>query len=270
MNPKTQQALSAVNRDFYEAVADEFSATRRDPWPGWERVLARIEELEPPSPLEVLDLGCGNGRFASFLCDRWRGDFSYLGVDSSPSLLRIAREAFDGARQIRFAELDLLPQDPSQPLTSPSPALPSGPFDLVVLFGLLHHVPGFETRRALLAEAASRLRPRGLLVVTAWRFGASERFEKRTLDWDSFNRGRSDPIDPEELEPGDHLLGWASSALPRYCHFTDRDEMRALLDDLPVRQIHEFDSDGKSGDLNHYCVLERIAGGSISIPSSTE
>ncbi len=267
MNPKTQQALSAINRDFYEAVAEDFSATRRDPWPGWERVLSSVEALEPPSPLEVLDLGCGNGRFASFLRDRWHGDFVYLGVDSSPSLLTIAQETLGGVQWIRFAHHDVLTCDPL-PLSGPARA--PGSFDLIVLFGLLHHVPGFETRRALLTRAVERLDARGLLVVTAWRFGASERFERHILDWKTFNRERSDPIDPAQLEPGDHLLGWASSPLPRYCHFTDRDEMRALLDDLPVRQIDEFDSDGKSGDLNHYCVLQRTGARPTPVPAGTQ
>ena len=43
MNQETVQALHRINRDFYRRCAAEFSASRRRPWPGWERALAAYE-----------------------------------------------------------------------------------------------------------------------------------------------------------------------------------------------------------------------------------
>ena len=58
---------------------------------------------------------------------------------------------------------------------APGAALPSGPFSLVALMGVLHHVPGRETRAALVAAAADRLAPGGLLALTLWRFAGRPR-----------------------------------------------------------------------------------------------
>jgi hypothetical protein len=43
----------------------------------------------------------------------------------------------------------------------------------------------------------------------------------------------------------------------RYCHDADDAEIDAWLSGLPVRQIDRFEADGRSGDLNHYRLLER-------------
>ena len=59
------------------------------------------------------------------------------------------------------------------------------------------------------------------------------------------------------LEPGDHLLRWGATSLPRYCHFTTPDELRDLLPAGETERVDEFTADGKAGDLNRYVVLRR-------------
>ena len=60
----------------------------------------------------------------------------------------------------------------------PDVALPAGRFELVALFGVLHAIPGRARRRALLAAAAARTAPGGLLALSRWRFAESA--ERRT------------------------------------------------------------------------------------------
>ena len=80
MNPSTARALNRINRRFYAEIADAFSATRRDPWPGWKRAVDKLQPTSGRGP-RVLDLGCGNGRFASYLETEWGPDFDYRGID---------------------------------------------------------------------------------------------------------------------------------------------------------------------------------------------
>src|ERR1700741_2300315 len=64
MDAKTINYLNNINRNFYATVADDFDQTRATAWPGWQRLLPYLS-----MPLSVLDVGCGNARFARFLHD---------------------------------------------------------------------------------------------------------------------------------------------------------------------------------------------------------
>lgn len=248
MDPETAQALADINRAFYRDRAEAFSATRERPWPGWSRVLACLEGS--PRPLRVLDVGCGNGRFASFLAQSLREGFEYVGVDASEGLLARARARQLGAGPARFLRADWA-------LAPPERALPPGAFSLVVIFGVLHHVPGAARRRALLEAAGRRLAPGGVLALTAWRFQASPRLRARLVTWEEYNRGAARPVDPARLEPGDQLLRWGEreSGGVRYCHFADDAETDRLGAGLGLEQLVAYCADGRNGDLNRYLVL---------------
>ncbi len=259
MTADTAAALHRINLAFYRRHAAEFSATREQPWGGWQRLLGAIEATggEPlPSRLRVLDLGCGNGRLARFLEKRWRRVFDYHGVDASGELLDIARQRYAGARGRSFHQHDLL-------LGGWSAGLAEQRFDLVAAFGLLHHLPGADNRRRLLASAAERLSAGGLLAVSFWQFGEEERFEVRRVGWAEHNRTAAEPIDEGDLEPGDTLLAWGDR-LPsggrrpvRYCHWTTPAEADRLLVGLPLSPVASFRADGASGRLNLYHLLRR-------------
>ncbi|MCZ6463465.1 MAG: class I SAM-dependent methyltransferase [Proteobacteria bacterium] len=245
MNSETRLALDAINRRFYgdRDRAGEFAATRDHPWPGWERIAATL----PAAPASVLDLGCGNGRFAHFLGQRFPGPIAYRGVDFSDALLEAARARNPGPG-MRFTRAELA--DPA--------ALPTGPFALIAVFGVLHHVPGVEARRRLLVSLAERLTPDGRLALAVWRFGTFERFRRRVLPWEEYNAGTDRPVDLGQLEPGDHLLRWGADPEGgplRYCHFTDDAELDALLRALPLTVDLDFESDGRSGRTNRYLLL---------------
>jgi len=247
------QDLDELNERFYHERGAEFSATRERPWDGWRRVLDHIE-LDRTTPLRVLDVGCGNARFATYLREhlpRTRR-LVYEGIDASGRLLAIARERVAGrgieasfrvANAVREADR----------------AIPAGPFDLVVLFGFLHHVPGFEMRLRVLDLGVSRLARTGVLAVTWWRFDQYERFEKRLVEWGSEAAQAFAPgIEPKDVEAGDHLLAWGDLGpveAVRYCHFSSEEERRLTDEGLLGEVADRFDADGPDGRFNHYWLV---------------
>ena len=253
MDGSTQAALRQINRDFYSREAADFDRTRHPGgWPGWRRVVeaatVRLQATDTPEasearrPLRVLDLGCGNGRFALFLDRnpdlRSERPFDYLGIDSSAELIDRARSACADRAHIRFEvdDIEVRPFDETS-------------YDLVTIFGVVHHLPGFDNRCRALERAATAVAPGGLLAVTCWQFADDARFENRRLDWDP-----QAGVDPAELEPGDHLLRWgpADSGARRYCHHTDERELDRLVDGLPLTETAGYRADGPGGRQNLY------------------
>lgn len=240
MDAATAHQLNAINRAFYEAVALDFDATRGSAWPGWLHLLPWLPSLDD-GPLAVLDVGCGNGRFATFLADHLPGPLSYHGLDNSRPLLQAADSRLAG-RPTLHARLDAhdVLHDP----------LPDARYHLIVAFGLLHHVPGWANRAALVQRMAARLAPGGVLAFTAWRFLEIDRLRERLLPWPDDLAGR--------VEPGDHLLDWRRGVVARrYCHHIDEAEQDALVAQTGLVQIARYRADGHQGTANAYSVLRR-------------
>jgi tRNA (uracil-5-)-methyltransferase TRM9 len=253
MKQAIRDRLNALNQRFYSERAAAFSATRERPWLGFTRALEHAAAAlgERPArelaPLRVLDVGCGNGRLIGPLRERFADRLAYTGVDASAQLLAIARRREPRA-QARFAHADFVAE-------APDAALPAAAFDLVTLFGVLHHVPGESERRMLIRSAAGRLAPGGVLAFTLWRFDESPRFARRCLSADARARVmRELAIDEHELEPGDHLLRWGDGAV-RYCHFCDEAEIDRLQSAAGLALLARFRADGEGGRMNDYILL---------------
>ena len=184
----------------------------------------------------MLDLGCGNGRFARFLAGIG-ADVEYEGWDDNDALLARAR-AKDGTGTYR--RVDLL-----QPVWPPAAA------DLVTAFGVLHHVPSFEGRQRFLRQALGCVAAGGRLAVTFWQFAPDGGPRVATAPWSTAS------IDPDAVDPGDFLVRWKRGGQGlRYCHHAGPDEVDRLLDGLGGEVHDRFFSDGASGDLNLYVVIK--------------
>lgn len=233
MDEATINRLNAINRAFYETTASEFDATRGQSWPGWNPLISHLA-----TPLSVLDVGCGNGRFGVFLREHLTGPIAYTGLDSNQTLLDAAHKALDPQPDM---VLSLLSFDL---LINP---LPQTLHNVVVLFGVLHHVPGWSTRERLMRDLAACVAPGGYLAVAAWCFFEYARFRERIVPW------------PEDIvvEGHDYLLDWRRGERAyRYCHYVDEAEHAALMQATGLTEITTYRDDGFTGDVNRYTLLK--------------
>jgi tRNA (uracil-5-)-methyltransferase TRM9 len=232
MDKTTIQQLNQINHQFYQITAESFDESRSQPWTGWEALLPHLA-----APLTVLDVGCGNGRFGLFLAEKLGApNLTYYGLDSNPTLLSRARAALAGL-DAHLDQRDIISQPPD-----------SGTYDLVTLFGVLHHIPGAQQRLDLMRTLAQHVTPGGLLAFAAWRFYDHERFRQRIIPW------------PDELqvEQHDYLLDWRRDVeAVRYCHYVDDAEHADLIAATGLTEITTYAADGRTNDLNRYSLLRR-------------
>ena len=268
MKASTIAALKSINHRFYSRYSDSFAATRSHPWPGWRRAMAPFLSQGPGEPeagpaRSILDVGCGNGRFGAFLSSVSREPYRYLGVDYSSAMIKTAKQ-----RLMDFAALEARFEVSDVDHEGLGRAIKDEQFDLIVLFGILHHIAGSAQRRHLLRDLAAVLKPGGTMALSFWQFGGLQRFRRRLVEWQDHNRACEVTVDESDLERGDYLLLWGGehgeapdtaidSEARRYCHFSDPDEAAAAVGSLDLEIVDRFSADGRSGDLNLYFVLAR-------------
>lgn len=254
MRADVQARLAALNRAFYEAHGEAFGETRPRLAPGVKRLLARIAP-----GARVLEAGCGDGKVGRWLAAR---GVRYVGLDASEALLERARRLSGqwGVDRRPAAETPL-PTDHHSPLflrvdlLSPDldQALGAQLHDWILALAVFHHLPGAETRARVLRALAARLAAEGRLAMSNWQLTRSERLRRRIAPWDRLG------LTDADVEPSDYLLTWERGAGRglRYVHVLDEAEARRLADAAGLRVAEVFRSDGLTGDLSDYVVLQR-------------
>ncbi len=232
MEPEVAQKLLALNREFYAALAQPFAETRQTPQPGFDRLRAAL----PGVPCDVLDVGCGNGRFGHYL-QQHNALTHYAGVDFSSELLAHAALRVPGD----YFQRDLSQSGCLDGLVQ---------YDVVACLAVLQHIPGFENRLRLLREMRDRVGENGRIFISTWQFMDSERQRRKLCDWAEIGLSAAD------VEPNDHLLTWQRDGFGlRYVCFVDEAETARLAEAANLCILDQFRSDGQEGDLNLYTVL---------------
>lgn len=253
MNETTQRHLLALNRRFYIKVASAFHQTRI-PWSsGLLHLLDLLPNPRPGRQLSVLDVGCGNGRFAHIL-DSKKKPFIYWGIDSGSSLLTLAGEHTHllNHGKAHFSQVDLSEPAWSTPLSKTVTEIEtqtSVPFDFVLCTATLQHLPGYAMRLQAVREMAKLTRD--MIVLSGWQFLESERMQKKLLDWETVG------LSADDVEPGDALLPWKQGGYSvRYVHQIDKNEMAQLAKDAGLSIVNTFRADGRE-NLNLYVICQR-------------
>jgi len=234
MKKQTIDNIIQVNKAFYDKVGAEFSKTRQNQWVGWGRVKKVLEkQAKSKGVIEVLDIGCGNGRFTEILKDI---HLQYTGIDSDIYFLNEAK-----SRQLPN-NYQFINRDGIQDIF-----VDLGHYDAILAFGITHHIPSFELRLKWFKKVTSMLNRGGIFIFTIWNFPIESNIHK-TYDF----------IDQNDLEEGDYFLGWNNMPnTHRYFHKYLETEIQTILSNITTCKLHErFKSDGKTGDLNEYFVLK--------------
>lgn len=237
MNHDTVRRLNSLNAAFYDQVADSFAQARRRSWPSWDVFFSKTN-LDHYQPWQVADIGCGTARLAGFL-QTVQPEFTYRGLDISAKMLAIAKKQFTAGE---YQQVDVV-----EKLLKNQPILDKQ-FDLIAVFGVMHHIPGSQYRRQFLQGLASRLKRDGEIWLSFWQPPVPKQLDqKKTLQQLS--------LSSDDLEPGDVFLGWQSSLATRFVHSFNKNEVQGLVESVPeITTFYQWRAN-QPGERDNICLI---------------
>lgn len=259
----TKDKINKVNEDFYTIIADSFSQTRQYAWDGWNMLLENIpKEVQDDNNLKILDLGCGNGRFAHFLAQNLDTQIDYIGVDSCIELLKLGKEEVKEKQynnlEYKFVEKNIL-------------ELENGfldfvknntKFNLITLFGVMHHIYDEKDRQNLFNFASQSLKENGHFVFATWEFAKNQRQLNKKLDLQSPEGQQflqEYNLELSDFGQDDYTLDWTRiNKAYRYCRDYSTEEIENLCKQNSLQITDSFYADGKEGNVNKYYICKKL------------
>lgn len=150
----------------YDNFAETFSKSREHhPWPELDAIIA---DMKKGGFSNILDIGCGNGRFLEEADNAGLHIEQYLGIDSSAGMIEEAH---------KLHPHDAFAVCPMQSL-SHSETLKLGHWDAVLFLASFHHLETRADRLKVLQDIKLFMKPTGRVYMTNWNLRDQSRYEK--------------------------------------------------------------------------------------------
>ncbi len=201
MKREAAKHIADETRNSYDNMAREFSDSRARFWDELAFLALEIKAGD-----HVLDMGCGNGRFAPLVIAH---EASYVGLDYSRGLITEAERKFP-EQVFTVGDATALP-------------FPDSSFDIVFSFAVIHHIPSKDMRKQFIAEAFRVLRPGGKFIFTAWDLWSPQYMGKIVVS------ALSSLLGKDNLDMGDAMLTFGKQKHPRYVHACTMRELCRML-----------------------------------------
>lgn len=226
----------------------------------------------------ILDVGCGNGRFGEFLLSKiaketesadaenlerieMRASLSpkYFGIDISENLLQKARQKLKKYNSsffnFSFAEVDITDIAKLEETIARArfeDSIGGQKFDLTLIAAVFHHIPTQKIRLEILRTLAKHMRSGAILFFSLWNFMSSQRLKKKLSKPDTIHYQGEDV----KLGERDYLMTWQGYEHLRYVHDFSKKEIEEFKNIESLDFVGDFFSDGKNRKLNHYLVFK--------------
>ena len=235
MNSSQIKEIIKLNNNFYEKNALEFSSSRLYPWKGWFKLRSILNSLSDNS-VSILDMGCGNGRFLDFLYKNIQMEhITYHGIDNSAFLLKVANSNVKcQLSNIQFKSGDIFNLE----------NLPDTKFDIVVAFGVTHHIPDNKFRLKWFKQISKLVKENGYLIFSFW-YPDNTKLLNETL---------------EGFEVGDYLMNWGKNNTRRYVHLYSEHELQKIKSEILKQHfslLESYINDIKKDSYNFYHIFKK-------------
>lgn len=241
--------ISNCTSNFYQCVNKSFSETRNNPWPGWDLFLDVVLQIAIKSkePIRILDIGCGNLRYEKYLTQHLNNN--ELIFDCIDNCKPLVEENIRSFNNLNFYEDDII-----KSLLNDKNFIKSSNYDLVVSFGLFHHIPNKKIRYKLIKQMLKACNKNGIVAISFWQFMTDKRLAKKAFE---ATVKAKKYLNIDTLEDNDYFLQWKDNgSVYRYCHYFNDEEIDNIINDLQLNVIKGYNEDGATGNLNKYLVIQ--------------